>query len=179
MILGLSIPAFTLLHVVISLVAVGAGLTVLVAMANGDRLPGWTALFLAMTFLTSATGFLFPPKPIGPPHIFGFVTFAVMVPTLLGLYAFRLAGWWRLIYIVGAVFILYLNCVVTIVQFFQKFSFLRPLAPTQTEPPFLIAQAVLLVTVVGLGIMAGFRYRPALSPATHPMDVSAARPGVA
>ena len=179
MILGLSLPAFTLLHVVISLIAVGAGLTVLVAMARGDRLPGLTALFLATTFLTSATGFLFPPKPIGPPHIFGFATLAMMVPTLLGLYVFRLAGWWRLIYIGGAAFILYLNCVVTIVQFFQKFSFLKPLAPTQTEPPFLIAQAVLLATIVVLGVMAGIRYRPPASQAVHPMDISAARPGPA
>jgi hypothetical protein len=179
MVLGLSLPSFTLLHVVISLIAVGAGLTVLVAMARGDRLPGWTALFLAMTFLTSATGFLFPPKPIGPPHIFGFVTFAVMIPTVLGLYVFRLRGWWRPIYIVGAAFILYLNCVVTVVQFFQKFSFLRPLAPTQSEPPFLIAQGVLLATIVVLGVLAGIRYRPGLSPAGHPLDVSAARPGIA
>jgi hypothetical protein len=179
MILGLSLPAFTLLHVVISLIAVGTGLTVLVAMARGDRLSGLTALFLATTFLTSATGFLFPPKPIGPPHIFGVATFIVMVPTLLGLYVFRLAGWWRLIYIVGAVFILYMNCVVTVVQFFQKFAFLKPLAPTQTEPPFLIAQLVLLATVVALGVLAGLRYRPVSSPAVHPIDVSGARPGAA
>jgi hypothetical protein len=179
MVLGFSLPAFTLLHVVISLIAVGTGLTVLVAMARGDRLSGFTALFLATTFLTSATGFLFPPKPIGPPHIFGFITFAVMVPTLLGLYVFRLAGWWRLTYIVGAVFILYLNCVVTVVQFFQKFAFLKPLAPTQTEPPFLIAQSVLLATIVVLGVLAGVRYRPDLSPAVHPMDVSATPTGAA
>ncbi len=179
MVLGLSIPAFTLLHVVISLIAIGAGLTVLVAMANGDRLRGWTALFLAMTFLTSATGFLFPPKPIGPPHIFGFVTLAVMIPTLLGLYVFRLAGWWRLIYIGGAVFVLYLNSVVAVVQFFQKFAFLKPLAPTQTEPPFLIAQSVLLAVIVVLGVLAAIRYRPAPTPALRPLDIAAVRPGTA
>lgn len=179
MVLGLSLPAFTLLHVVISLVAVGTGLTVFFAMARGDRLAGLTALFLVTTFLTSATGFLFPPKPIGPPHIFGFATLIVMVPTLLGLYVFRLAGWWRLIYIGGAAFILYLNCVVTIVQFFQKFSFLRPLAPTQTEPPFLIAQAALLALILVLSVLAAIRYRPVSSPGVTPLDISAARPGTA
>jgi len=179
MVLGLSIPAFTLLHVVISLIAIGAGLTVLVAMATGDRLSGWTALFLAMTFLTSATGFLFPPKPIGPPHIFGFVTISVMVPTLLGLYVFRLAGWWRLIYIGGAVFVLYLNSVVAVVQFFQKFAFLKALAPTQTEPPFLLAQPVLLTVIVVLGVLAAIRYRPAPTPVLHPLDLAAVRPGTA
>ena len=84
-----------------------------------------------------------------------------MVPVLLGRYAFGLRGWWRLIYIAGALFVLWLNAVVAVIQFFQKFSFLQPLAPTQTEPPFLITQVVLLAVIVLGGIVAAFTFRPA------------------
>jgi hypothetical protein len=173
MVLGLSLQTFTLAHVVISLVAIGAGLTVLIGMANNDRLPGWTALFLAATFLTSATGFLFPPKPFGPPHLFGVITIAVMAPALLGLYVFRL------IYIAGAALVLYLNCVAGLTQVFLKFHFAMALAPTQTEPPFLIAQAALLAVIAVLGILAAIRYRPASTTVLHPLDVGAVRPGAA
>ena len=89
------------------------------------------------------------------------VTLVVMVPVLLGRYAFGMRGWWRLIYIAGALFVFWLNAVVAVIQFFQKFSFLQPLAPTQTEPPFLITQVVLLAVIVLGGIVAAFTFRPA------------------
>ena len=161
MILGFSVPAFTLLHVVISLVGIGAGIVALLGMANGDRLESWTALFLLTTALTSITGFFFHSVSFGPPHVFGVATLVVMVPVLLGRYVFGLRGWWRLIYVAGAVFVLYLNAVVGVIQFFQKFSFLRALAPTQSEPPFLISQVVVLAFVVVFGIVAAIRFRPA------------------
>src|SRR4051794_33876157 len=120
MILGLSVPAFTLLHVIISLVGVGAGIAALWGMASNNRLEGWTALFLLTTALTSISGFFFHSTSFGPPHVFGVITLVVMVPVLLGRYVFGLRGWWCLIYVVGAAFVLYLNAVVGIIQFFQK-----------------------------------------------------------
>jgi hypothetical protein len=161
MILGLSVPTFTLLHVIISLIGIGSGIVVFLAMLNRDRVEGWTALFLVSTILTSVTGFFFPLKVFGPPHVFGVISLVVLVPAVLGRYVFGLAGWWRPIYIVGAWIALYLNSVVAVIQFFQKFSFLQPLAPTQTEPPFLITHAVMLAIFVIVGIAAGFRFRPA------------------
>ena len=166
MIVGLSVPTFTLIHVIISLVAIGAGIVVLLGMLANNRLAGWTALFLLTTAVTSITGFFFlatQPK-FGPPHIFGVVTLVVMVPVLLGLYAYGLRGWWRPVYVVGALFVLWLNCVVAVIQFFQKFAFLRPLAPTQTEPPFLITQAAVLAVIIVGGLVAVFRFRPAGAP---------------
>jgi hypothetical protein len=160
MILGLSVPAFTLLHVIISLVAIGAGFVALLGMANDNRLPGWTALFLLTTALTSITGFFFHSKAFGPPHAFGVITLVVMIPTLLGLYVRRLRGWWRLIYVLGAALVFWLNAVVGIIQFFQKVEFLRVLAPTGSEPPFLIAQIVLLAVVALLVVVAALRFRP-------------------
>ncbi len=170
MILGLSVPAFTLLHVIISLIGVGAGIVAFLGMFNRDRLEGWTAVFLLTTILTSVTGFFFHSTSFGPPHVFGVVTLVVMVPVLLGRYAFGLAGWWRLIYIAGAWLTLWLNCVVAVIQFFQKVAFLNQFAPTQSEPPFLIAQAVLLVFLLVLGIGAAVRFRPnaAISMMTAP-----------
>jgi hypothetical protein len=165
MILGLSVPAFTLLHVIISLVGIGAGIVVMLGLLNANRLEGWTALFLLATALTNITGFFFlitQPK-VGPPHVVGVISLVVLVPTLLGRYVYGLAGWWRIIYVVGAVIVLYLNCFVAVIQFFQKFSFLQPLAPTQTEPPFVITQVVMLAIFVVVGIVAAIRFRPAAS----------------
>jgi hypothetical protein len=133
----------------------------LLGMANNNRLPGWTALFLLTTALTSITGFFFHSTSFGPPHVFGVVTLVVFVPLLLARYSFALRGWWRPVYIVCAAFVLWLNCVVGVIQFFQKAAFLHALAPTQSEPPFLIAQVVVLVVIVVLAIASGFRFRPA------------------
>ena len=109
------------------------------------------------------TGFFFPNLKIGPPVIFGVVSLAVLIPVLLALYHYHLAGPWRWIYIAGAAFALYLNSVVGVVQAFQKLAFLKRFAPTQSEPPFLLAQGVVLVVIVGLAILALRRFRPAMA----------------
>ncbi|MBV9393783.1 MAG: hypothetical protein JOZ84_05160, partial [Methylobacteriaceae bacterium] len=62
----MSLHAFTLLHVVISLVAIVTGFIVVLGMIGGKPLPAWTALFLLTTVLTSVTGFLFPFGGITP-----------------------------------------------------------------------------------------------------------------
>ena len=111
MILGMTIQTFTLLHVVISLVAIGTGLIVAWDMLNGKQNDGWTAVFLVTTVLTSVTGFMFP-VPISlllPSQIFGIISLVVLLPTLLALYVFKLAGVWRWVYVVGALLALYLN----------------------------------------------------------------------
>jgi len=160
MILGMSTSTFTLVHVVLSLVGIFAGLVVVFGMFSSKKLDGLTALFLATTVLTSVTGFFFPFDKILPSHIVGVISLVVLVVTILALYALHLAGPWRWIYVVSAVVALYLNVFVGVVQAFQKLPFLASLAPTQSEPPFLIAQAVVLVIFVGLGIAAVRSFRP-------------------
>ncbi len=160
MILGLSTSAFTLFHVVLSLVGISAGLIVLFGMFNSKRLDVWTAVFLATTVLTSATGFLFPRDHILPSHVVGIVSLIVLAVAILARYVYRLAGRWRWIYVVGAVVALYLNVFVGVVQAFQKLPLLMPLAPTQSEPPFLIAQFVVLALFVVLGIVAVRLFHP-------------------
>lgn len=161
MILGMSLSTFTTLHVVLSLIGIASGVVCLFAMA-GSRLPaGLTMTFLLTTVATSVTGFFFPNLKIGPPVIFGIVSLAVLTTVLLALYHYRLAGPWRWIYITGAAFALWLNSVVGVVQAFQKLAFLKPLAPTQSEPPFLVAQVVVLAIIVGLTVLALRRFQPA------------------
>ena len=161
MILGMSVEAFTKLHVAISLVAILSGFVAVFAMIARRQLPAVTLLFLATTILTSATGFLFHSAKIGPPHIVGAISLVVLAIALVALYGRKLAGVWRPIYVVCAVLALYLNVFVAIVQAFQKLPGLAILAPTQTEPPFVAAQGAGLVVFVLLGVLAWRNFRPA------------------
>ena len=158
MILGMSLSTFTTLHVIISLIGIVTGLVVLLGMLGGRQLGSWTAIFLATTVLTSATGFLFPFNKLLPSHVVGVISLAVLAIALLALYGLHLAGVWRWIYVAAAVLALYLNVFVGVVQVFQKLPFLKTLAPTQSEPPFLITQLVVLALFVGLIIVAMLRF---------------------
>lgn len=160
MIIGLSVSAFTTLHVIISLVPLAAGFVVMYGMVAGRRLPGWSAAFLATIVLTSVTGFMFPLTVIGPPHVFGAVSLVVLAPTLYALYARHLAGHWRLVYVGGALLAHYLNAVVTVVQAFGKIGVLHQLAPTQTEAPFLLALILVLLLFAAAGTLALRHFHP-------------------
>jgi phosphoglycerol transferase MdoB-like AlkP superfamily enzyme len=160
MIIGLSIHNFTLLHVAISLVAIASGVIVLFGMLGAHRLPGWTMLFLVTTILTSVTGFMFPINGFTPGLGVGIISLVILAIALLALYSKRLAGAWRWIYVVTAVVALWFNVFVLIAQSFQKIAALHALAPTQAEPPFLIAQGVTLAAFLVLGIMAALKFRP-------------------
>jgi hypothetical protein len=161
MILGMSTSTFTTVHVILSLIGIITGAVVMLGMLGAKRLDGWTALFLATTVLTSVTGFFFHSASFGPPHVVGVISLAVLAVAILALYLYRLTGAWRWIYIVGAVVALYLNVFVGVVQAFQKLPPLAALAPTQSEPPFLVAQAVVLAAFDLLGFTAVKRVHPA------------------
>jgi hypothetical protein len=165
MILGMSIPAFTMLHVLNSLIAIVAGLVVLAAMLRSNHISGLTGIFLLTTVLTSMTGFLFPTSGFTPAQAFGYLSLVLLAIALAALYAFHLAGAWRWIYVATAVTSLYLNCFVLIVQMFQKLPALHALAPNQAEPPFQIAQGLLLLAFVVLGVLAARRFHPEGAPA--------------
>jgi hypothetical protein len=160
MILGMSTSTFTAAHVVLSLIGIFSGFIVLFGMLGTKKPDGWTALFLATTALTSVTGFFFPSASFGAPHAVGIISLAVLAVAIVALYVGHLAGHWRWIYVVTAVVALYLNVFVAVVQAFQKLPFLNPLAPTQSEPPFLIAQLVVMAIFIALGILTVRRYHP-------------------
>jgi hypothetical protein len=129
-------------------------------MLRARRLPGWTAVFLVTTILTSVTGFMFPISGLTPAIVFGLISIVILVIALAALYLKHLSGAWRWIYVTTALVALYLNVFVLIVQSFQKLPALQKLAPTQSEPPFLIAQAVALIAFLILGAMAARKFRP-------------------
>jgi hypothetical protein len=160
MIYGVPLATFTLLHVIISLIAIVCGLVVVFGMFASNQLTRWTGLFLFTTALTSVTGFYFPGTTLTPARIFGIASLIVLVPTVLALYVFGLRGFWRWIYIAGVVIALYLNVFVAVVQSFAKIPELRSLAPTQSEPPFLIAEGGALVIFILLGIIALVLFHP-------------------
>jgi hypothetical protein len=159
MILGMTTSTFTLLHVLLSLAGIGSGFMVVYGLLAGKRLDGWTAIFLATTVLTSLTGFLFPVEHLLPSHIVGLISLVVLVIAIVARYALGLAGAGRWIYVVCAVLALYLNSFVAVVQSFLKIPALKALAPTQKEPPFLVAQLVVVAIFVVLGILAVKRFR--------------------
>ena len=162
MILGMSVPTFTLLHVVISLIGIFSGFVVVFGMFRSRKLDGWTALFLATTILTSVTGFMLPADHLLPSHIVGAISLVVLAVALLALYVNRLAGFWRWLYAVTAVIALYLNVFVLIVQSFLKIPALHTLAPTGSEPPFKIVQLIVLALFIWLGMRAVRSFHPEL-----------------
>lgn len=160
MILGLSFDLFTKLHVIISLIGIISGLVAVWGMLVSRKFVGWTVVFLAFTVLTSFTGFPLPPFGFDPPRVIGVISLVLLAGAILGYYVFRLRGSWRWIYVVTAVTSLYLNVFVFVVQAFQKIAFLQPLAPTQSEPLFVVAQAIVLALFAGLGLLSVRRFYP-------------------
>ena len=108
---------------------------------------------------------MFHSATFGPPHVVGVLSLVVLAAAILALYGYRLMGAWRWIYIATAVLALYLNVFVGVVQAFQKLAFPNALAPTQTEPPFMIAQAVVLLIFAGLAVLAVRAFHPRAAPA--------------
>jgi hypothetical protein len=155
-----SITTFTLIHTLISLVAIVAGLVVVGGLMAGARLDGWTGLFLVTTALTSITGFGFPFTKLLPSHDVGILSLVLLVPVIIARYRKHLEGAWRGVYVVGSMLVLYLNVFVLVNQLFHRIPALIVLAPTQKEPPFLVTQLLVMALFVVLGIAAFRRFRP-------------------
>jgi hypothetical protein len=166
MVLGMSLETFTLVHVVVSLIGIAAGIFVLVGLLGSRMVPGWTAVFLLFTILTSATGFLIPPllsDKLLPSHIIGALSLVLLAIACLALYGQKLAGAWRWIYVLTAMISLYLNVFVLVIQSFLKIGPLHALAPSvpPSEPPFAVVQGIVLIFFVVAIIGAIRRFRPA------------------
>lgn len=160
----MAVTALTWVHVAISLVAILAGFVVLADFLANRLRHGWTGWFLSTTALTSLTGFLFPFNGFTPALGVGILATAVIAVTIAALYRFGLRGRWRQVYVAGAVLSLYLNVFVLVVQAFLKVPPLHALAPTGSEPPFAVAQGVVLLLFLFFGIQSLRRFTPA-SPA--------------
>jgi len=160
MILGMSIATYTALHVAVSLIGIGSGLIVLFGLLSGRKLDRWTAVFLITTALTSIGGFGFPFTHLLPSHVLGIISLVVLAVAIPARYVFHLSGSWRSAYVITASLALYFNIFVLVVQSFEKVPSLKAAAPTQKEPPFLVAQLLVLVTFAILTVFATIKFHP-------------------
>jgi len=159
MILGFSIPTFSLIHTVLSLVGIVTGLVVAGGLVTGTRLNRWAAVFLVTTVLANASGFGFPFVKLIASHVVGAISLVVLAAVIIADYVKHLAGAWRTTYAVGVVLATYLNVFVLVAQLFKRIPVLFLLAPTQSEPPFALTQLLVMALFVWLGVVAvkGFR----------------------
>jgi hypothetical protein len=162
MVLGMSLATFTLVHVVISLIAIATGLIAMVGLWASKPLPGWTAVFLLTTILTSVTGFFFPVEKLLPSHVVGIISLVLLAIAVFALYGQHLKGIWRPAYVVTALLSLYLNVFVLVIQSFLKIAPLHALAPSvpPSEPPFAITQGVVLVLFIVAIVAAVRKFHP-------------------
>jgi hypothetical protein len=165
MILGMSLSTFVTVHVIISLIAIVAGIIVMFGLLTSKSMPGLTAIFLLFTILTSATGFLIPPlvsEKLLPSHMVGALSLVLLAIACIALYGMKLSGAWRWIYAVTALLSLYLNIFVLVIQGFLKVPALHALAPGEPPggPVFAVVQLIVLVFFVIVIIGAVRRFRP-------------------
>jgi hypothetical protein len=163
MMLGLSLSAFTNLHVVISLIAIVAGLIVMFGMVGPYHSGGLAAIFLLFTILTSVTGFMFPFDGVTPGIVIGILSCILLAIACLALYGMKLAGAWRWIYLLTALISLYLNVFVLVIQSFLKIPPLHEIAPGNPPagPAFAVVQGVVLLFFIYMIFRAWRGFRPA------------------
>jgi hypothetical protein len=153
------LSAFTLFHVLISLVGIASGFVVLYGFLTSRKFAGWTDIFLWTTVATSVTGFMLPVHHFMPSHAVGLLSLIILG---LAIYARRtqhLRGKWGKTFVITSVLAQYFNVFVLIVQLFQKVPALKELAPAQSEPPFQMAQLAVLIAFIAIGILATMRFQ--------------------
>jgi hypothetical protein len=151
--------ALTLTHVALSLIGIASGFVVIGGLITAKQLDRWTVLFLASTILTSVSGFFFPADHFTPGHAVGILSLLVLGPAVWARYREQMAGRWRITYAICAMIAQYFNFAVLVIQSFDKVPALKALAPSQSEPPFVVTQLVVLALFVALTIAAAMRFR--------------------
>jgi hypothetical protein len=151
---------YTFFHVLLSLIGIFTGFIALFGMIAGKRLDGWNEIFLLTTAFTSITGFFFPFHGLTPGYIVGVISLVVIAVGIPARYVKHLAGPWRKVYAIAASIALYLNVFVLVAQLFMKVPSLHVLAPTGSEPPFLISQVVVMAIFIVLTIAAAIKFHP-------------------
>lgn len=161
------LAAFTLFHTALSLVQLVSGIIVVIALVRSRNGGPWLWVYLISAIATSVTGFGFPVDKFLPSHAFGIISLVLLLLVILSRYTFHLAGAWRWVYVIGLVITVYLDAFVAVVQAFLKIPSLHALAPAGSEPPFAIAQGVLFLIFVALGIAAARNFRSESAVGAH------------
>ena len=158
----MDLALLTYIHTGLSLIALAAGIPVAMGLLRAGATKFWTMAFFVTTVLTSVTGFLFPFSNFGDSHWVGLISLIVLAAAIAARYLFRYRGSWRWIYAVAALLAFYLNVFVLVAQLFKKVPALHAMAPTLTEPPFAVAQLVVLAFFVWLIWKAARVFKPAM-----------------
>ena len=144
---------FTSIHTLISLVAIVAGIGVMAMLINNRKPNVGPLVFFITAIATSVTGFFFPFTKFLPSHGVGVICLVLFVPALLAQYKYHFGGSWRWIYVICMGVNVYFLFFVLVTQLFLKvpaIHALAPSAPDNPEPPFAIAQGILLVIFIWL-----------------------------
>jgi hypothetical protein len=144
--------------VIISLVGIGSGFIVLFGLLNGKRLDGWTCDLPHHHGTHQLDRISVSVRGLKPSYVLGALSLVVLAIAIFARYARRTAGAWRGIYVVTAALALYFNCFVAVVQSFLKIPALHAMAPTGSEPPFLVAQCIVLAVFIWLTWLAAKRF---------------------
>jgi hypothetical protein len=152
---------FTWVHTALSVAALVAGLVVVIGLFSSRTLRVWSIFFLVTAIATSVTGFGFPFQSFGASHWIGVISLVVLALAVLARYVLNYTGVWRWLYAVCMVVGFYFLVFVLIAQAFKKVPSLAALAPTLSEPPFAIAQVVVLLIFVGIALATARKFHPA------------------
>jgi hypothetical protein len=144
----------TVVHVVLSLIGIGSGVVAICGLLKAKTPGRWTPAFLSTTAATRLTGFLFPFQGLTPAQVLGVLSLVALIIASLSIYRHHSQGIWRRTYAITAVMALYFNVFVLVVQLFRRVPALSAMAPTQSEPPFQIAQLAVLLLFAAIGIRA-------------------------
>ena len=131
----MSLIAITVVHVAVSLVALGAGFVLLQGLRKGERRA--ERLFLSTTIATSLTGYLFPTTQLLPSHVVGAISLA-----LLGL-AVSTRESNRRSFIIASMSAYYLNLLVLFVQIFKR---VEPLSSLEGPAQLLLLTWFIITT---------------------------------
>jgi hypothetical protein len=164
-----SITTFTLIHVLLSLVGIVAGLVVAGGLGAGRRPARWALVFLVTTIAANITGFGFPFTTLLPSHYVAIISLVVLAAVVVAHYGKHFAGRWRATYAIGVVLATYFNVFVLVNQLFRRIPALIVAAPTQSEPPFALTQLIVVALFVWMGVAAVQGFRPAPADSTVPV----------
>ena len=144
------LSTLTLIHVIISLIGIVAGLAVVFGFLKSGKPGMMNTIFLLFTILTDVTGYIFFPfHGVTPGIILGAISLVVLTVALVAL-----MKKWTSLYIITATLAEFFNVLVLIAQSFMKIHALHKFAPKGNEPIVGITQLVVLIGFIVLMVVA-------------------------
>lgn len=148
-----ALQALTIVHTLLSFMALFAGWIWLIAILRGSPARRWQGIFLATAAATTLTGFFFPFHGFTPAIGVGVVALITLVIAFAAARHSASSRPARTVLFGMLVLNEYLLVFVAIAQAFGKIPALHAIAPTLKEPPFAVAQGLALVVFVLLGAL--------------------------